>query len=244
MSHLLLRVQQSDCLSAEESGLRGGIPVSVKGVQVGVEQEEEEEEVVTDPWWWEPAASSESLKLLTTWTVVETSTPPKTEGLFLVLFPPALAVLPIPPSPSPPPSIPSFLSLTLFSYAKCRVRTWMNRNEVLQKRAVMINVSDELVTNWDVNTWPFRTHRNIRSSEPDCSKPSGSQASWLSYCRPTGCNFNVVLYLPLFSSLGYRWNFSIINLIINKSCQKSVNSPTVLIWFWAHGLKEKVLLFL
>lgn len=43
MSHLLLRVQQSDCLSAEERGLRGGIPsLCEKGVQVGAEDEDEE----------------------------------------------------------------------------------------------------------------------------------------------------------------------------------------------------------
>lgn len=131
MSHLPPRVQQSDCLSAEERGLRGGIPSLWKEVQVGAEQEEEEEEENgewDDSWRREICSfirvgQAGQLLPLTSRTS-ERPTPSRTKGL-LFLFPLA-AFLPLPL----PLLFFFFHTFSLIATLQDQDMTW--RNKVLQ----------------------------------------------------------------------------------------------------------------
>lgn len=131
MSHLPPRVQQSDCLSAEERGLRGGIPSLWKEVQVGAEQEEEEEEENgewDDSWRREICSfirvgQAGQLLPLTSRTS-ERPAPSRTKGL-LFLFPLA-AFLPLPL----PLLFFFFHTFSLIATLQDQDMTW--RNKVLQ----------------------------------------------------------------------------------------------------------------
>lgn len=99
MSHLLLRVQQSDCLSAEERGLRGGIPSLCEKESRWEPRTRTRRIGRDDSRRWESAASSESVKQdsCCCWPpeLVQRPAPPTTQGL-LIRFPPAVTALSLP----------------------------------------------------------------------------------------------------------------------------------------------------
>lgn len=100
MSHLLLRVQQSDCLSAEERGLRGGIPSLCEKESRWEQRRRWRRMERDDSWRGESAASSESVKqdsCFCCWPpeLAEGPKPPRTKGP-LFLFPPAVTLFSLP----------------------------------------------------------------------------------------------------------------------------------------------------